>query len=268
MTRFVHLTDLHVTAPQTPDHTLKTDTPGTLARVVAAIGAMDPAPAFVVASGDLTNLGDAVSYRLLRDLLAPLQMPVVLALGNHDNRAAFHDVFETGLAEAPFFGDRVLAGIHVLTLDTLVPGRVAGMLDDAQLAWLDAALARHPGVPKLVVAHHPPHLGDDALPWATLDAASSARFAATLAGRGVIGILSGHVHVNRVTVWQGIPVFIAMGLNSTVDLLEPADMRIVEGTAFGLFTLRPSGLTVSFVPVTPDRRELARIDVARLRAFS
>lgn len=268
MTRFVHLTDLHVSAPETADPGLKTDTPGTLARVVAAINAMDPAPAFVVASGDLTNLGDAASYRLLRDLLAPLQVPVMLALGNHDKRAVFHEVFATGQGDAAHCHDALHGGVHVITLDTLVPGRVAGTVDEAQLHWLDAALERHAGVPKLVVAHHPPHLGDDALPWATLDAASSARLAAVLAGRGVMGILSGHVHVNRVTVWHGIPVFIAMGLNSTVDLLEPADMRIVEGTSFGLFTMRPSGLTVSFVPVTPDRRELARIDVARLRAFS
>ena len=268
MTRFVHLTDLHITAPETPDPTLKTDTAGTLARVVAAINAMTPRPDFVVASGDLTNLGDAASYALLRRLLAPLAVPVVLALGNHDRRGAFHAEFGTGGGEAPHCHDVLMGGVHVLVLDTLVPGRVAGTVDDGQLAWLDAGLGRHPGVPKVVVAHHPPHLGDDSLPWATLDAASSARLAGVLAGRGVAGVLSGHVHVNRVTHWHGIPVVTAMGLNSTVDLLEPADMRIVEGTGFGLCTLRPSGLTVSFVPVTPERRELARIDGARLRAFS
>ena len=58
-----------------------------------------------------------------------------------------------------------------------------------------------------------------------------------------------------------------MGLNSTVDILEQRDMRIVEGTSMGLCVLRPSGLSVSFVPLTPERRQLGLLEEARLRAF-
>jgi 3',5'-cyclic AMP phosphodiesterase CpdA len=268
MTRFVHLTDLHVSHPDAGDSTLRTDTAGTLARAVAAINAMRPLPDLVVASGDLTNIGDPASYRLLQTLLAPLRPPVVLALGNHDKRAAFAEVYATGTGEAPFCHDSVIAGLHVITLDTLVPGRVAGRIDAAQFAFLGAALDRHAGVPKLVVAHHPPRMDDRTLPWASLDADSSDRLGAMVAGRGVVGILSGHVHLDQVHHWHGVPVITCMGLNSTVDLLEPEDMRIVEGTSLGLCVLRPSGLSVSFVPLSPDRRQLAVLEQARLRAFS
>ena len=58
-----------------------------------------------------------------------------------------------------------------------------------------------------------------------------------------------------------------MGLNSTVDILEPRDMRIIEGTSMGLCILRPQGLSVSFAPLSPDRRQLAVLEEARLRAF-
>ncbi len=268
MTRFVHLTDLHISHPDAGDTQLKTDTPAQVARAVAAVNRLLPAPAFVIASGDLTNIGDALSYALLRDLLVPLAMPVVLALGNHDKRESFHTAFATGKGDAPHFHDTVLAGVHVITLDTLVPGRVGGTICDPQFAFLADALDRAPGLPKLIVAHHPPRIDPGELPWATLDQTATDQLAAMLQGRGVLGILSGHVHINSVRMWHGVPVYVSQGLNSTVDLLERQDMRIVEGTGFALFDLRASGLSATFVPLLPDARELGRLDVARLRSFS
>lgn len=267
MTRIVHLTDLHISHPDLADAALKTDTTDTLRRAIAAINAMHPLPDLVVASGDLTNTGAIKSYTLLQEILAELLPPVVLALGNHDRRAHFAEVFETGTADAPFFHETVLGDLHVITLDTLVPGHVAGRLDPDQIAFLDAALSREPDLPKLVVAHHPPRMDDRTLPWASLDADSSERFGETLAGRGVVGVLSGHVHLDQVHHWHGVPVVTCMGLNSTVDMLEQRDMRIVEGTSLGFCVLRPSGLSVSFVPLSPERRQLAVLAEARLRAF-
>ncbi|MFC6639747.1 phosphodiesterase [Sulfitobacter sp. JBTF-M27] len=267
MTRIIHLTDLHISHPDVGDAALKTDTTDTLRRAVAAINAMDPLPDLVVASGDLTNTGAASSYGLLQEILADLAPPVVLALGNHDKRTPFAEVFATGTGDAPFMHERILGNLHVITLDTLVPGHVAGRLDPGQIAFLDTALEREPDLPKLVVAHHPPRMDDRTLPWASLDEQSSDRFGETIAGRGVIGVLSGHVHLDQVHHWHGVPVITCMGLNSTVDILEQRDMRIVEGTSMGLCVLRPSGLSVSFVPLTPERRQLGLLEEARLRAF-
>lgn len=268
MTRFVHLTDLHISHPDSGDTMLRADTPAQVASAVAAINRLDPAPDFVIASGDLTNIGDPRSYGLLQDILAPLKMPVVLALGNHDRRDAFHSVFQTGRGDAPHFHDRAEAGLHIITLDTLIPGKVSGTICEGQFAFLAEALERAPDLPKVIVAHHPPRMDPNELPWATLDQPTSDRLAEVLQGRNVLGILSGHVHINSVRMWHGVPLYVSQGLNSTVDLIEREDMRIVEGTGFALFDLRASGLSVTFVPLTPDARELGRLDVARLRSFS
>lgn len=267
MTRIVHLTDLHLSHPDVRDAGLKTDTTETLRRAILAINAMEPLPDLVVASGDLTNTGAASSYALLREILADLAPPVVLALGNHDKRGPFAKMFETGTGDAPYVHEQIFGDLHVITLDTLVPGHVAGRIAPDQIAFLDAALSREPALPKLVVAHHPPRMDDRTLPWASLDAHSSQFFGETIAGRGVIGVLSGHVHLDQVHHWHGVPVITCMGLNSTVDILEQRDMRIVEGTSMGLCVLRPSGLSVSFVSLTPERRQLGRLAEARLRAF-
>ncbi|MEX3316284.1 metallophosphoesterase [Sulfitobacter sp. PS-8MA] len=267
MTRFVHLTDLHISHPDLNDPHLQSDTPATLRRVVEVINALAPQPDFVVASGDLTNQGDIQSYELVRDILAPLQAPLVMALGNHDKRAGFNAVFAPGLADAPYFHDAAYGGLHVITLDSSVPGKVAGALNDAQFAFLEAALARHADLAKLMVIHHPPHIDPEALAWGSLDPASTARLAEMLAGQRVAGIVSGHVHVNRVSHWHGIPVVISNGLHSTVDLTETRDLHVIEGTGFGLCEWRDSGLSVSFAPLTPKPRKLTRIDRALLKSF-
>ena len=268
MTRFIHLTDLHISHPDLNDPHLQSDTPETLRRVVGAINAMDPLPDFVVASGDLTNHGDVQSYELVRELMAPLKAPVVMALGNHDQRAGFNEVFAPGLADAPYFHDAAQDDLHVITLDSSQPGKVAGALDEAQFAFLDAALERHPDLQKLLVIHHPPRIDPEGLAWASLDQQSSDRLAQALAGRRMAGILSGHVHVNRGSLWHGVPLVISTGLHSSVDLLEPQDLRIVEGSGFALCDWRESGLTVSFVPLDPTASEIARLPREQLESFA
>ena len=268
MTRFVHLTDLHISHPDLNDPQLQSDTPATLRRVVEAINAMTPQPDFVVASGDLTNHGDAQSYELVREIMAPLKAPLVMALGNHDKRDGFNAVFAPGLADAPYFHDAPQGDLHVITLDSSQPGRVAGTLDEAQFAFLEAALERHADLPKLLVVHHPPRIDPAGLGWASLDQHSSDRLAQTLEGRRMAGILSGHVHVNRVSFWHGVPLVISTGLHSSVDLMEPRDLRIVEGSGFALCDWRESGLTVSFVPLDPTASEIARLPREQLESFA
>ena len=266
---FLHLTDLHISAPEAGDTTLHSDTLATLDAVLDRIAGMDRAPDFVVVSGDLTNLGDAASYRLLAGRLARITAPLVLALGNHDRREGFRQVMLGEPGDAPHAHDRVLAGVHVIVLDSLVPGRVAGALGPDQFAFLAAALDRHPDLPKLVVVHHPPALDREAeITWHSLGWDDSARLAEVLRGRGVVALLCGHVHVPRVTLWHGLPVIVGNGLHNTIDPLVSAEMSITDGTGFGLCTLRPSGLTVEFVAMPHTGRVLDRVSLAVLRQIA
>ena len=267
MTRFVHLTDLHVSHPEAADAGQIPDTPGALRNAIDVVNAMNPQPEFVVASGDLTNLGDEDSYRLLADILGSLNAPLVTALGNHDKREGFNAVFGDGASDTPLQHDCVLGGLHIIVLDTLVPGHVAGRIGADAFDFLETALVRQNDLPKLLVMHHPPQVSPDGLPWATIDADSTEKLAQILNTHHIAGILSGHIHVNRICHWNGIPVITNIGLNSTVDMLETSDLRIVEGTAMGLCEWRDNGLSVSFAPLTPVAKELGRIDRKRLEAF-
>ena len=88
-TTFIHLTDLHVGDPVVDTH-LFSDTSATLASILDLIATISPRPSFIVASGDLTNRGDADSYRHLKALMAATDLPVIYALGNHDTREGFY----------------------------------------------------------------------------------------------------------------------------------------------------------------------------------
>jgi len=268
---FVHLTDLHLSDPELNDPGLKSDTVANLRLMATQLCHMSPQPDFIVASGDLTNHGDKASYELVRDILESVGSPVIYALGNHDNRAAFRAVFpdvaENASAEAPVYHQSVREGLQVITLDSLVPGQVSGAICNEQFAWLEQALCAAPDLATLLVIHHPPLIGKSSLVWESLSWGDTNRLADTLRGHRIIGVLSGHLHINRVSHWHGIPVSICNGLHATVEVLRPSGMQIREGTGFGFCTLDPTGLSVSFVPLTPAQTVLGELTDDLLKSF-
>lgn len=268
-TTFIHITDLHVGNPAVPDDHLFSDTSATLVRVLQLIDTMDRAPDFIVASGDLTNRGDVDSYRQLAAIMSSTGLPVVYALGNHDTRPGFYQgmLGRTTDLGAPYDHEQVLAGVHVVTLDTTTPGQIGGTIEPEQFAWLEAVLETHPDLPKLIIAHHAPALGD-APPWdhwRTIEFSQSQRLAGLLRGRNILSILSGHIHHDRFSVWHGIPVIVGMGLHAATDILTADVLRMVEGASFGIGTVRRSGLTMALVPLPQTRAELNRYDLKLLR---
>src|SRR3546814_18438775 len=87
------ITDLHVSLPGAL-LAGRSDTAGFLDRAVARLNGLDPRSDFVLVTGDLVEGGSEAEYRHLRARLAPLAMPVFLALGNHDAPAAFRATFD------------------------------------------------------------------------------------------------------------------------------------------------------------------------------
>ena len=272
---FVHLTDLHISAPALADETLIGDTEAALRRSLAEIARMDPKPAFVVISGDLANRGEAESYRHLQSILddAAPEAPVILALGNHDDRAGFAAAFPDLAADAarPYDHDLVVAGVHVIVLDSSIPTGVQGDWEAGQMAWLDARLDAHAGLPKLLVIHHPPMMDEAkgaAFPWKSLTLPATRALQETIAGRGVAGILSGHIHLDWVDHWHGVPVVIGAGHHAASDPVAMGEtLRMLDATGFSICTLRGSGLGVTFVPHPQSRALAHELNLETLRAY-
>jgi 3',5'-cyclic-AMP phosphodiesterase len=147
------LSDSHIGAEWT-----ESDDPAAgLAAAVDSVRSMRPHPDAVLLSGDLADNGTDAEYEQLRDLLAPLEAPLYILPGNHDDRRALRRHF--GLAGTD--GDPVqysadLGVLRLVVLDTTRPGEDPGVLDAERLGWLDAELAAAPELPTLLAMHHPP----------------------------------------------------------------------------------------------------------------
>ncbi|WP_157982071.1 metallophosphoesterase [Oceanicella sp. SM1341] len=265
MTRFLHLTDLHFSASPADDPDLRSDTPATLEAVLDSLEGLEPAPDFVLVTGDLTNHGEAESYAGLRRRLKRLPAPVIAVPGNHDARSAFRSAFlREAPSEAPCLSETVLAGAHVIGLDTSWHGHVGGRLEPEQLEFLDAALDRHPDLPKLIAMHHGPSLSDaPEAEWESLTRADTARLGQVIGNRAVAGIFTGHIHLDRLALWLGIPVVTTTGLHCTHDPRPGPDLVALTGASVALCALSPE-LAVTWMQLPSDRREIGRIPRAMI----
>ena len=202
------ISDLHIKAPGKLSYRV-VDTAGMLARCVEHILALKQRPDLIVATGDLTDFGRPEEYACLRELLAPLGIPLLLVPGNHDHRgnmvAAFPD--HAYLRQAPPFIQYAIEDLplRILALDTVIPGEGGGELCETRLAWLAQQLDKAPVRPTLILMHHPPfktfigHMDDCGL------AADGAAALKAIVARHpqVERILCGHLHRPIQVRWAG-----------------------------------------------------------------
>ncbi len=161
----------------------------------AEIATLDPPPAFVVFTGDLTEFGSASDYRTLRRLTDGLPFPVRAVPGNHDGKWAPLSRYETFLG--PLCWGLDCEGVHIVGLNSSVQLRGEGAIGLEQLAWLTEDLRTlEPGTPIIVLLHHP--VGD----LTSLDDEQGLLDA--LGGHNVALILSGHVHNESVRDVNGM----------------------------------------------------------------
>lgn len=199
--------------------------------VVRSLLAARPAPDLVLVTGDLTEHGDVDSYRQLRDAFAPLGCRVHYALGNHDLRAGFVEVWPDRFNDGFLQYTLDAPSLRCIVLDTLEEGRHGGAFCERRGAWLSARLAEASHKPTLLLLHHPPApLGIDWIdcgpdePWI-------ARLAAALEGqRQVIGLLAGHVHRVIASTWRGLPLIVCPSSGAGLALdLTPIDPATPDG---------------------------------------
>ena len=268
MVNFLHISDLHISlrfhragnGKSTPQNLLKS--------IISLANTLNPKPSFIIFSGDLADKGDTESYECLRSIISKSTIPNLLALGNHDNRSNFRNVFYKNPSNDPFFYASEHEGINVIVLDTSQPGKVSGSICDEQFNFLEESLSSIKDVRKILVLHHPPWLDKGGLPWTTLDEKTSCRLGKLLDGKGISGILCGHIHLNQFTNWNNIPLISSSGIQTTIDLFESEDLRLLEAASLNLCKLRAEELSVTCLQVYPTGKERRRINKRSLLSMT
>jgi 3',5'-cyclic AMP phosphodiesterase CpdA len=253
--RFLHLSDLHIGANQ--QHALHgVNTESATRRLLAEASRRVPDPAFVLVTGDLSDDAEVGGYRRLRDLLgaafAPAT-PVLVGLGNHDGRAAFRSGYlgeTSGEAARPYFHATMVGGLRVVVLDSAVPGEVGGAIDREQMAWLDDRLGGPAPLGTLVAVHHPPIRCPVA--WLNeIGLAGSGDLEAVLRRRGVLGVLSGHIHMAHAGAFAGTLCSVAPSAVYLIDPSSHAEVRPYAGAGFNIGEVWDGRLTTSTITLTP-----------------
>ncbi len=120
-------------------------------------------PEGLVVTGDIARLtGQMEDYENFQKLLLPLvgRQPIYVALGNHDDRAHFLDVFEN-----PAGRRQAVKGKHIVTVDAgpvrfilldslFSTNQTMGLLGKAQRTWLQRYLPTCDDKPVILFFHH------------------------------------------------------------------------------------------------------------------
>ena len=238
------ISDLHIKPPGVLAYG-RVDTAKALGRCVATLNEFDPAPDFVVISGDLADTPTADEYQHLKQLLAPLKLPFAGIPGNHDARELMRAAFPSaGYAfAAGALNQKIEVGeLDLILLDSSVPGKPHGTLDAATLRWLEQTLASSADRPALLFLHHPPfEAGISHMDRQNLLNADQLASIVKRHPRARL-ISSGHVHRAVLTIFEGIPATICPAPNHAValDLAELREPSFnVEPPAFHLHAWFP-----------------------------
>jgi 3',5'-cyclic-AMP phosphodiesterase len=247
---FLQLRDLHLAPPG--QLLAGVDPIRQMRNVLTRIDQLDVAPAFIVVSGDLVDDGSAESYAVVNEVLRELgagARPVLLTLGNHDNRATFRRVVlgeEPSDPLGPYHYSQLIDGLRVIVLDSTIPGDVGGALGATQLAWLEAQLERPAPRGNLIVLHHPCRLAGPAHHYPAFILRDVVALEAIVARHRdrVVGILAGHTHQANSAPFGGTLHATAPAVLRQLDYFAGEQYTTVPGGGFNLCQLDDNGLIV------------------------
>lgn len=158
MTLLAHITDTHILPPGKVLYG-DIDTAQHLADTVCELNRMKPVPDLVVVTGDLVESGQKEAYQHFMDLIAPLEMPVYVIPGNHDDPPYMAEAFaDTGcfpVSDGTFQYVVEAFPFRILALNSHCQGSELPELGEARLCWLRQQLEAS-DKPVLIALHHPP----------------------------------------------------------------------------------------------------------------
>jgi Icc protein len=255
---FVQISDTHVGFRGQANK----DAVATLQQVVARINALDPAPAFVLHTGDQTHGQKAGAFDTVAEILKGLRAERVFYVPGE------HDVFLDGGKEylarygAGTVGGRGWQsfehrGTHFVGLVNVLQykGEGVGALGEEQIEWLRKDLAPlADSTPVVVFSHVPLWAVYPQWGWTTEDAERALAF---LRRFGSVTVLNGHIHQVLQKVEGTVRFHTAMSTAfpqpAPGSAPGPGPMKIPEPAARRLLGLRE-------VTYVPGRQPLAVVD--------
>jgi 3',5'-cyclic AMP phosphodiesterase CpdA len=207
---FVQISDSHIgfNKPANPDVV------GTLHAAIAKINALPTPPAFVLHTGDLTQLSKDSEFDTLEQSLKSIKTDRIFYVpGEHDmlndNGAQFRERFGKGTSGDGWYSfDH--SGAHFVGLVNVMDLKAGGLgsLGHEQLEWLENDLKHlKSSTPIVVFAHIPLWTVYQEWGWGTDDSAQALSY---LKRFGSVTVLNGHIHQTMQKVEGNVTFHTAM----------------------------------------------------------
>jgi len=151
--RFIQISDCHL-GPLTSEALLGLNTDESLHDVLNLIAEKETAFDYMVCTGDIASAGHESCYRRFVAIVRQyFSEPLAWLPGNHDSA----DIMAT--VELPMMPESraiELGNWLVVLLDSVVPFKVHGNFEQAELDYLEQMLSTHPDKHIMVMLHHQP----------------------------------------------------------------------------------------------------------------
>lgn len=193
-----------------------------LSLAVERLNALRPRPDVVIVTGDLVHEASSETYRRLHRIIEPLEIPLYLMAGNHDELRLLREEFRdhSYLFSDPEFAhyELELERYRIVALDTTIPGDHSGLLCDQRLGWIERTLAAKPHLPTMIAMHHPPFsTGIRGIDKYGLSGSQELASLVEESGR-VKRVICGHVHRPILCTWAGTVAGSAPALSAQFGL--------------------------------------------------
>lgn len=243
------ISDTHIAADGTAAHRRER----ALEHAVRHLNGMRPAPLAVIHTGDIAHNGRPREYDVARRVLSVLRLPLVLAVGNRDERPAARAAFpeldrRLGTSRFVQYAED-LGPVRLLVLDTTSDEHGLGQVCDRRQQEAHSLLSGL-APPIIVVLHHPPAAMPTLYGAPQFRDASEAKALSRLIARhpGVIGILAGHIHREDVAPIGATHVTTAPSL--AVDLRKGRyGVHLAASTIFQVHEIGARGLKTARVVI-------------------
>ncbi len=253
--RFAHLSDTHLNR-EGKDSFLKADVLSNFDKVIRHLHGMKEKNDFVVITGDVVHEGEVEDYRFLKELLEKAQQelgaPVLLTLGNHDNRQNFFEGYLGVEAQEAYYASYNIKGLRVILLDSKVGEHaVNGRIGQKQLSWLKEQLQEPSELGTILAFHHPLFTGGFMMEGHCME--ESGELFDAIRGTDVIGILTGHTHTtNQCIVETGALSATAASTAFAMEMNE-TEIQMVDRRAFNVGVVEDKKMHVSNIQLAEEK---------------
>lgn len=153
--RFIQISDCHL-GPLESEALLGLNTDESLHDVLALITAKESHFDYMVCTGDIASAGHESCYRRFVSIVRQyFANPLAWLPGNHDSTEIMSNVALPYVPEARVIE---LGDWLILLLDSVVPFKVHGNFEQAELNYLESMLIANPNKHVMVMLHHQPVL--------------------------------------------------------------------------------------------------------------